>query len=140
MDAVRASLEERDLLLFVADVARGFGEQERKARGRRAQDRHAPVFLVLNKIDLVKDKALLLPLIEQYKASFEFADYMPVSASPEDGLDELMKAIVDAAARRARRISRRTMSRTSRSGSWPANWCAKRCCSRPGRRCRTRWR
>ena len=29
MDAVRASLEERDLLLFVADASRGFGEQER---------------------------------------------------------------------------------------------------------------
>ena len=36
--------------------------------------------LVLNKIDLVKDKAQLLPLIEQYKAVFEFADYVPVSS------------------------------------------------------------
>ena len=35
--------------------------------------------LVLNKIDLVKDKAHLLPLIEQYKALYEFADYVPVS-------------------------------------------------------------
>ena len=45
--------------------------------------------LVLNKIDLVKDKALLLPLIEQYKQVHEFADYIPVSASRKPGLDEL---------------------------------------------------
>jgi GTP-binding protein Era len=93
MDAVRASLEERDLLLFVADVSRGFGEQERKAVDV-ARKTSAPVFLVLNKIDLLADKALLLPLIEEYKASFPFADFLPVSASRKIGLAELMTAIV----------------------------------------------
>src|SRR5881275_2479933 len=31
MDTVRNSLEERDLLLFVADAARSFGEEDRRA-------------------------------------------------------------------------------------------------------------
>ena len=53
------------------------------------------MLLVLNKVDLLKDKALLLPLIEQYKALFEFADYLPISAMKGDGLDELRQGIVD---------------------------------------------
>jgi GTPase len=93
MDAVRASLEERDLLLFVADAHRTFGEEDRKALDV-ARKTSAPVILVLNKVDLLKDKALLLPLIEQYKACFEFADYVPVSSVRKVGLDELLKVIV----------------------------------------------
>ena len=54
-----------------------------------------PAVLVLNKVDLVKEKARLLPLIEQYKNFFEFADYVPVSAIKGDGLDELRKVILE---------------------------------------------
>jgi GTP-binding protein Era len=94
MDQVRNSLEERDLLLFVADAARAFGEDDKRAIdvARRVD---TPVLLVLNKIDLVKEKPRLLPVIEQYKQVFEFADYVPVSASRGIGLDDLRKAIVD---------------------------------------------
>lgn len=93
MAAVRASLDERDLLLFVADATQAFGPEDRRAidLARRAG---APVALVLNKIDLVKEKARLLPLIEQYKAAFEFAEYLPVSAARRQGLDDLLKVIV----------------------------------------------
>jgi GTP-binding protein Era len=55
----------------------------------------ATSLLVLNKIDLVGDKARLLPLIEQYKAIHDFADYLPISATRGKGLDELRKAILD---------------------------------------------
>lgn len=93
MAAVRASIDERDLLLFVADATQKFGPEDRRAidLARRAE---TPVALVLNKIDLVKEKARLLPLIEQYKGAFDFTDYLPVSASKRQGLDELVKAIV----------------------------------------------
>lgn len=93
MAAVRASLDERDLLLFVADAAQAFGEEDRRALdlARRA---NTAVALVLNKIDMVKEKARLLPLIEKYKAAFDFVDYLPVSATKGKGLDELRQAIV----------------------------------------------
>jgi GTP-binding protein Era len=94
MDAVRASLEERDVLLFVGDAHRTFGEEDRKALDV-ARKTSAPVVLELNKVDLLKDKALLLPLIEEYKRLFDFADYVPVSAVRKVGLDELMKVIVE---------------------------------------------
>jgi GTPase len=94
MDTVRTSLEERDLLLFVADATGGFEEEDRRAIDvvRRTA---APVLLVLNKIDLVKEKGRLLPRIEEYKAAFQFADYIPVSAVKQQGLDELRAAIVE---------------------------------------------
>jgi GTP-binding protein Era len=93
MDAVRAALEERDLLLFVADSSRPFGEEDRRAVDLARKGR-SPVVLVLNKVDLLKDKSRLLPLIEEYKAAFDFADYVPVSAARGTGLDELRDVIV----------------------------------------------
>jgi GTP-binding protein Era len=94
MDTVRASLEERDLLLFVADAANPFGDPDKKAIDV-ARKTTAPVVLVLNKVDLLKDKAALLPLIEQYKAAFAFADFVPVSAARSKGLDDLLKVVIE---------------------------------------------
>jgi GTP-binding protein Era len=94
MDTVRAALDERDLLLYVADAARGFDEEERRAIDV-ARKTAAPVVLVLNKVDLLKEKAALLPLIEAYQQAFGFADYVPVSASRRDGLDKLQEIIVE---------------------------------------------
>ena len=94
MDTVRNSLEERDLLLFVADAARQFGEQDRRAIDV-ARRIGTPVVLALNKVDLLKDKAALLPLIEEYKAVYDFADYVPVSAVKKIGLDELRRVILE---------------------------------------------
>ena len=93
MDAVRASVEERDLLVFVADASKPFGPETKKALdlARRGE---APVALALNKIDLVKDKAALLPLIDQYRQAFDFVEVVPISASREKGLDDLRKVIV----------------------------------------------
>ena len=93
METVRASVEERDLLLFVADAHRKFTEEDRKAidLARRTE---TPVICVLNKVDLVRDKAELLPLIEQYKAAYEFAEYIPISAVRRIGLDDLNRTIL----------------------------------------------
>jgi GTPase len=94
MDTVRAALEERDLLLFLADAARPFGEDDRHAVDVLRKTA-TPVILVLTKIDLLRDKAALLPLIESYKAAYEFADYVPVSAAKDTGLDLLKKVILE---------------------------------------------
>ena len=93
MATVRASVDQRDLLLFVADATQACSREDRRALdlARRAE---TPVALVLNKIDLIKEKARLLPLIEQYKGAFDFVDYLPVSATKGEGLDELRQAII----------------------------------------------
>jgi GTP-binding protein Era len=53
-----------------------------------------PVFLVLTKIDLVA-KDLLLPLIETLTRQYPFAEVIPISALKRDGLDLLVRKIVD---------------------------------------------
>jgi GTP-binding protein Era len=91
METVRAALEERDLVLFVADSTRPFDEEDRHATGVL---KHADkALLVLNKIDRLSDKRLVLPLIEQYTAVYPFLETLPVSASKRDGLDELRRTI-----------------------------------------------
>jgi GTP-binding protein Era len=93
MDAVRASLEDRDLLLFVADSIHEPAEED--ARGVSLLKKvGAPAFLVLNKIDRLQNKATLLTRIEQYKALHEFDEYIPVSALTGDGLLELKRSII----------------------------------------------
>jgi GTPase len=94
MHTVRAALEERDLLLLVVDSTRPFGEPDHRAI-QLAGKTGTPVVLVLNKIDLLPDKGRLLPLIERYKADYAFADFLPLSATRGDGLDELRSAVIE---------------------------------------------
>jgi GTP-binding protein Era len=93
MDTVRASVDERDLILFVADATAPVTASDREAVDL-ARKISSPVFLLLNKIDRIADKRTLLPLIEQYRQLHDFTEYFPVSAITGDGLDALRKAIV----------------------------------------------
>ncbi len=93
MDHVRDALNERDLLLYLVDATERFGEQDRNAL-RMLKDSTAPVILVLNKTDLIKQQEATLPLIEQYRQLHEFADILPVSALKTTNLDALRQAIV----------------------------------------------
>ncbi len=54
-----------------------------------------PVFLLLTKIDLVA-KDQLLPLIDTLTRHFGFAQVIPISARKRDGMDILLRKIVDA--------------------------------------------
>jgi GTP-binding protein Era len=95
MDAVRAALDQRDLLLFLVDVSRRFGEEDRHAVDL-IKKTGTPVLLVLNKIDLLgKDKGGLLPLIEHYRALHDFAAYLPICARSGEGLHALRQAILN---------------------------------------------
>lgn len=93
MDTIRSAVEDRDLLLYLADAARRPGPEDEQAVAvvKRSE---APAFLVLNKIDRVDDKRYLLARIEEYKTIHDFAEYIPVSALKGDGLDDLRRAIV----------------------------------------------
>jgi GTPase len=52
-----------------------------------------PVFLVLNKIDMV-EKQKLLPLIAGWNERYKFAQVLPISARRKDGLQQLEDALV----------------------------------------------
>src|SRR5437879_8821066 len=66
MDAVRASLEERDLFIYVVDATKPFGEADGKALSI-LREGAPPVIIVLNKIDALPAKHEMLPLLEEYQ-------------------------------------------------------------------------
>jgi GTP-binding protein Era len=115
LQEVHEALESRDLVLVLMDVTRRIRlnedpSQVSKARpgapGRPDASNEdeflfslirkldCPVFLVLTKIDLVR-KDELLPMIESLAKRHNFAQVIPVSARKRDGLDVLVRKIVD---------------------------------------------
>jgi GTPase len=91
MDEVRRALEDRDLILYVADASKPVTEQDRQAMSVLNHGLRA--LFVPNKIDRLEDKRLLLPLIQHYMELFPFVDAVPVSARKGEGIDELKRAV-----------------------------------------------
>lgn len=94
METVRGALADRDLILFLADATRASADEDVHAVS--ALPKETPAFLVLNKIDRIDDKRLLLPVIEKYTALFPFRENIPISASKGDGVPALVSAIIAA--------------------------------------------
>jgi GTPase len=93
VDTAVEAMREVDLVGLVVDVAEPPGKGDRFVRDL-LKDIKAPVFLILNKIDLIK-KTRLLPLMQQYGESGLFAEIVPVSATTGDNVDRLERLIVD---------------------------------------------
>jgi GTP-binding protein Era len=53
----------------------------------------ARVFLVVNKIDLVKEKTALFPYLKACGEAYGFAEVIPISAKREDGKQHLIEAL-----------------------------------------------
>jgi GTP-binding protein Era len=93
MVEVRSALDSRDLLLYLVDATKPFEKEDSQALDM-VKKADTPVFLVLNKIDRVKEKAQLLPLIEEYRQHIDFEEYLPISALKGHGMDDLRTAIL----------------------------------------------
>jgi GTP-binding protein Era len=95
MSEVREALEGCELILLIVDAKRkwdaddAFGLDLAKKVG-------TPVFLLLNKIDLLADKRDLLALIAQFQSRHDFKEIVPISALKKEGLDELLQCVVRA--------------------------------------------
>jgi len=93
VDAAVDTIREVDVLGLVVDVGEPPGKGDRFVLDL-VKHAKAPVFLILNKIDLVK-KSRLLPIIQQYGESGTFAEIIPLSAATGDNVDRLERAIID---------------------------------------------
>jgi GTPase len=123
LQEVHEALESRDLVLVLVDATRRIrvdsdpshvssasaekpgpsNKNEKRKSNWASEDEFlfslvrkldCPVFLVLTKIDLVR-KDQLLPLIESLTHQYNFAQVIPVSARKRDGLDVLVRKIID---------------------------------------------
>ena len=93
VDAAVETLREVEVIGLVVDVTEPPGKGDRYVLDL-LKNVNAPVFLILNKIDLIK-KQKLLPLLRQYDATGLFAEIVPVSAATGDNVDRLERAIID---------------------------------------------
>ncbi|HET6466641.1 MAG TPA: GTPase Era [Nitrospiria bacterium] len=95
------TLEEVDLIFFIVEGtdADSFGRRASLIGSgdqyilERLKELETPVFLVLNKMDLIK-KEKTIPLVEEYVRRFKFAEVVPISALTGDNVDRLMEITV----------------------------------------------
>ncbi len=78
------------LLMIAADKAFGTGDQFVL---NLLKDVKTTVFLLINKIDLIKKKKIL-PLIDQYRQQHDFAEIIPLSALLGDNMELLEEKII----------------------------------------------
>jgi GTP-binding protein Era len=93
VDAALESLRQADVLGLVADASAKPGRGDRFMVDL-LRDVKQPVFLILNKVDLVP-KPSLLPLIESYRSAYGFAEIVPLSALTGVNVDRLEGLFLD---------------------------------------------
>ncbi|MGI8672373.1 MAG: GTPase Era [Luteitalea sp.] len=92
VDAAIAAAREADVVALVVDASESTGRGTEYLIGLLSQ-LHAPVVLVLNKIDRMK-KHVLLPVVEWFSRQHAFADIVPVSAATGDNVDRLEQVLL----------------------------------------------
>ncbi|MGO4107293.1 GTPase Era [Paenibacillus sp. YAF4_2] len=88
MKTAEGALKEVEAVLFLIDVAEGFGGGDRFII-EQLKKVDTPVFLVMNKIDKVQPEQLLAT-ITQYKDMYPFAEVVPISALQGNNVDTLL--------------------------------------------------
>ncbi|HKX84551.1 MAG TPA: GTPase Era [Pyrinomonadaceae bacterium] len=93
MAAVNDAILSVDVVVLMRDASVSTGNGDRFVLDLVKRSEKAAV-LVLNKIDKMKDKTALLPLIDYYAKEYDFAEIVPVSALKGDAVDNLLAQIV----------------------------------------------
>ncbi|MBO7536314.1 MAG: GTPase Era [Bacilli bacterium] len=88
------SIKDVDLVLLLFDGATDFGTGDEFVL-RMLKKINASVILVINKIDLVKDKNRLLENVAKLHENYEFIDTFYISALNGDNVEELLKEIIN---------------------------------------------
>jgi GTPase len=95
MVEVREAMEGCDLVLVIMDTTRKFEQRDEFAM-QMVKQSGTPAFLILNKVDRVREKARLLPLIDDYRQLYDFKEVLPISALKHDGLAMLLEKVIGA--------------------------------------------
>jgi GTP-binding protein Era len=98
VEDAKAGLATADVIVFVTEIGKQGGtltfpngadaEILQQLRGLKSK-----VVLVINKIDRLKDKALLLPLIQRANKAYDFAAIVPLSALRKNNIPALIDAL-----------------------------------------------
>ena len=87
---VTQALADVDVVVFVVEAGR-FDAQDKAVL--RLLPRERPVILAVNKIDQLKDKATLLPMLASLSSEFPFTAIVPVSAAKGSQVADLLSVV-----------------------------------------------
>ena len=78
-----------DLIYYIVDGSVPFGSGDEYVLNMISQ-MHLPVYLILNKIDLL-EKEKLIELLIQWQNRMDFKEIIPISAKTDDNIDQLIE-------------------------------------------------
>lgn len=81
-----------DIILFLVDIKKGFGKGDLFILDK-IKDKNIPIFLLLNKIDQIKDKKYLLKQISELKDIYDFKEIIPISGLKHSNIQVLIDCI-----------------------------------------------
>jgi GTP-binding protein Era len=91
VDSALNALSSGDVILYLADTTSEFGGGEEFILKTLSSSK-VPVFLILNKIDILP-KEKLLPLMDFYSRKYSFAEIIPLSALNGDNVKRLLEVL-----------------------------------------------
>ena len=94
LNTVKESVSDIDAVIFVMDCTKKINDNELDLL-RSLNKSKMPVILVLNKIDLLRNKDDLMPVIADLTSKIDFQAVIPVSVTENSGIDIVIKEIIN---------------------------------------------
>lgn len=90
--SIRQSVDDVDCAILMADVTKKISSIEQDLIHSFSFPRTA-VVLLLNKVDLLKDKSEILKIIQQYSELYDFEEIIPISVKNRINTDQIMPVL-----------------------------------------------
>jgi len=94
VQSAQAAFQESDIIMVMVDAIESESSEDFDYILPQLKEINKPVFLLINKIDLI-EKPTLLTLIDTYRKLFSFAEIIPISALKGEGIPELEKCLLN---------------------------------------------
>ncbi len=90
--SIRNSIDDVDVAILMVDCTKKMSQIEQELIEGFKQ-RKLEAILLLNKVDLIKDKTQLLKIIQEYSSLYDFAEIVPISVKNRTNTDAILPAI-----------------------------------------------
>ena len=90
--SIRQSVDDVDCAILMADVTKKISSIEQDLI-RSFASHGTAVVLLLNKVDLLKDKSEILKIIQQYSELYDFEEIIPISVNNRINTDQIMPVL-----------------------------------------------
>lgn len=89
--SINESIKGTDVVIAMVDLSKRINTDLFLGKLKKVQ---CPVILLLNKVDLIKDKQEVLKVISEYNSFYNFDEIIPVSARNKEDIKKVIEAVV----------------------------------------------